>query len=293
MGVCDPNFRTAEWALYRYDPSTAAAVIFILLFIVTTGIHTVQMIRTRTWYMAAFCIGGLSEILGYIGRAVSSNEKAGCWTVGPFVVQTVFTLIAPALMSFSVYMILPRIIHLTDGEIHAPMKPRWRIKVFIIGDVVSLALQLVGGAMMSGGDLGSSVMKTGKYLVIGSFSMQPTVIGTFFGVVSLFHRRMKRTPTEKSLEPQIRWRRYVLSLYIASGAISARCLFRSIAYYGDNDSYLMRSEWFLYIFDATIIWAVMVWMIWFHPSEIDSLLRHERPVANGLELLSFNNRFRK
>lgn len=152
---------------------------------------------------------------------------------------------------------------------------------------------LPGGAMMSGGDLGSSVMKTGKYLVIGSFSIQPTVVGTYFGVVSLSHRRMKRTPTEKSLEPQIRWRRYVLSLYIASGAISARCLFRSIAYYGDNDSYLMRSEWFLYVFDATVIWAVMVWMIWFPPSEIDSILRHERPVANGLELLSFKDMFRK
>lgn len=44
--------------LYRYEPSMAAAVIFIILFLVITAIHTYQVIRTRTWFFIPFVIGG-------------------------------------------------------------------------------------------------------------------------------------------------------------------------------------------------------------------------------------------
>ena len=56
---CDPNYRHAEWSFYRFEPSTAAAIIFIMLFAVTTSVHIFQMIKTKTWYMIAFCLGGI------------------------------------------------------------------------------------------------------------------------------------------------------------------------------------------------------------------------------------------
>ena len=46
---------------YRYDPSIAAAVIFVLLFASATGLHTYQMVRTRTWYFVPFVIGGFCK----------------------------------------------------------------------------------------------------------------------------------------------------------------------------------------------------------------------------------------
>lgn len=50
-----------DFKFYYYTPSMVAAVIFILLFLVTTVIHFYQMIRTRTWFLIPFCIGGLCE----------------------------------------------------------------------------------------------------------------------------------------------------------------------------------------------------------------------------------------
>jgi hypothetical protein len=47
--------------LYRYDPSMAAAVIFIFLFLSVTGLHTYQLIRTKTWFFSCFVIGGFSK----------------------------------------------------------------------------------------------------------------------------------------------------------------------------------------------------------------------------------------
>ncbi|KAM5388221.1 hypothetical protein ACJA88_000085 [Fusarium oxysporum] len=254
---CDPNYRHADWSFYRYEPSTAAAVIFVVLFSITTIVHVFQLIKTKTWYMLAFCLGGISEIAGYIGRAINSTEDPGCWTLGPYVVQSVLLLIAPALIAASIYMTLSRVILLKEGEVHAVIRRRWLTKIFVVGDIISIELQSAGGSMI------------------------------------VFHRRMKRSPTNKSLEPSIRWRHYLTTLYITSGFIWVRSLFRVIEYLDGNDGYLMRTEAFMFVFDATLIWIVMVWMNWYHPSEIGLLLRNELPVTNGFELLPFRQRFEK
>lgn len=74
----------ADFEYYKYDPSIAAAIVFVIVFIATTGLHFYQMFRTRTWFMTAFCIGGLFEVVGYIGRAASAAQTPGEWTLGPY-----------------------------------------------------------------------------------------------------------------------------------------------------------------------------------------------------------------
>jgi hypothetical protein len=58
--------------------------------------------------------------------------------------QNVLILIGPAFMAASIYMILGRIILLTDGEKHALIRRRWLTKLFVTGDVVSLLMQSSG-----------------------------------------------------------------------------------------------------------------------------------------------------
>lgn len=55
------DYETAVWAFYRYEPSMVAAVIFILLFSVSTSLHMYQLIRTRTLYFIPFLIGGFRK----------------------------------------------------------------------------------------------------------------------------------------------------------------------------------------------------------------------------------------
>lgn len=47
-----------DFKLYRYDPSLAAAIIFCILFLIITSIHLYQMVRTKTWILVPFVIGG-------------------------------------------------------------------------------------------------------------------------------------------------------------------------------------------------------------------------------------------
>lgn len=52
-----------EFTFYYYDPSTAAGAIFVVLFGLSTVLHFYQLIRTRTWFMIPFLIGGIREYL--------------------------------------------------------------------------------------------------------------------------------------------------------------------------------------------------------------------------------------
>jgi hypothetical protein len=134
------NDSDSDFKLYRYDPSLAAAVLFIALFLAVSVLHTYQLLRTRTWFFIPFCIGGFFEAIGYVGRAIGSQETPN-WTVGAFVIQSILILVAPALFAASIYMTLGRIIRITDGAVHSMVNVNWLTKIFVLGDVFGFLMQ--------------------------------------------------------------------------------------------------------------------------------------------------------
>lgn len=62
----------------------------------------------------------------------------------PYVIQSMYILLGPALFAASIYMILGRIILLTDGESHSIIKQRWLTKTFVIGDIICFCFQSGG-----------------------------------------------------------------------------------------------------------------------------------------------------
>jgi hypothetical protein len=71
--MSDTETQYGDFKLYRYDPSMAAAVIFIILFILVTTLHFYHMIRTKTYFFVPLVMGGIFEIIGYI--AVSPHQE--------------------------------------------------------------------------------------------------------------------------------------------------------------------------------------------------------------------------
>jgi hypothetical protein len=129
-----------DYQLYRYDPSLVAAVIFIALFSLASLLHLYQLVRTKVLFFIPFLIGGFFESVGYVGRAINSQESPK-WSLGGYIMQSILILVAPALFAASIYMELGRIILLTQGERHAIIKQRWLTKIFVAGDVVSFMMQ--------------------------------------------------------------------------------------------------------------------------------------------------------
>ena len=81
--------------------------------------------------------------MGYIARVVASRQSPD-WTLGPFIVNNILLLVAPALFAASIYMLLGRIILLTKGEQHSIVKRDWLTKIFVGGDVLSFLMQSSG-----------------------------------------------------------------------------------------------------------------------------------------------------
>jgi hypothetical protein len=163
--TCNPNWQTATFSFYRYVPSPAASIIFCLLFLASALLHSWQMYKTKAWFLGALVAGCFSKILeslstlkvidtnilamaaefiGYAARTGSAREEPGCWKIMPYIIQSIFILLSPALFSASIYVILGRIVRLTDGDSHVIIKYRYITKTFVAGDLVCLFMQCAG-----------------------------------------------------------------------------------------------------------------------------------------------------
>jgi hypothetical protein len=119
----------------------------------------------------------------------------------------------------------------------------------------------------------ASGLATGENVTIGGLVVQILFFTGFVVVAGVFHRRLLREPTAKSLTIDHQWRRTLYSLYAGSLLIWIRCVFRLIEYAQGNDGYVISHEAFLYIFDAALMFGVMVLLALVHPSGITAQLR--------------------
>lgn len=137
---------------------------------------------------------------------------------------------------------------------------------------------------MASGD--ADALHLGENVVIGGLVVQIIIFGLFIVTASIFHRRMRARPTNAVLAHQLKWRLYLTVLYVVSLLIMVRSVFRLIEYAQGNDGYLMSHEIFLYLFDSLLMFAAMALMAWYHPSEINALLKRGRGAVAMRNLLT-------
>ncbi|EFQ92057.1 hypothetical protein PTNB73_01521 [Pyrenophora teres f. teres] len=298
----DPNV----YFLYRYTPSKIAAGIFVIAFGFTTFAHIFQLFQKRTWYFTPLIIGGLFEMIGFIGRFISHED---IWALGPFIMQSLLILLAPALFAASIYIILGRIILLVDGERYSLVRHKWLTKVFVAGDIFSFLLQGTGAGIQAMAT--ESSMHLGSQIIIGGLFVQLVFFGLFIVVSGVFHYRLvKDIPLQKRYGPSLLfrskeafqveapskpsltreslsdlpWKRHLFNLYFASALILVRSTFRVIEYIGGNAGYLLSHEVFLYIFDALLMFFVMVSFNMIHPSQATEMYHMRLRSESSLEL---------
>ncbi|KAK0210389.1 putative RTM1-like protein [Desarmillaria ectypa] len=248
----------SQFQLYRYTPSAVAATIFAVIFFLSSIFQAWKTFKARSWCYSAMIIGGLMEGVGYIGRIMSHKDPKA---LGPYIMQTLLLLVAPALYAAAIYVVLGRLIRTLHAEQYSLIRLNWLTKFFVLGDVISFFLQSGGGGIMSSGT--SQMLKIGQYVVIVGLIAQITWFGGFIFVAGVFHYRMRVVPT---VTEKTNWRRLMHVLYAASTMILVRSAFRVIEFAEGNDGYLMRSEVWMYVFDSVLMAGVITLFNIFHPS---------------------------
>ncbi|KAK2782039.1 hypothetical protein FQN53_000215 [Emmonsiellopsis sp. PD_33] len=248
----DSNSRYADWKAYEYNPSTVAAAIFMLLFLLSTVLHSYQLFRTRTWFFIPVVIGGwcklhkqirfqlfyitfslsiaekletIVESIGYVCRLISSRQSPD-WALGPYIIQSAFILVAPALFAAS-------------------------------------------AGLMVKSDFSKD---TAENIIVGGLFVQVIFFCLFIVSAVLFQRRIGKSPTDESHQLSHTWRKHMYALFSTSSLILTRSIVRVVEYLQGQDGYLLQHEVFLYVFDAVFMFSVMVIFNVLHPSEINCLL---------------------
>jgi hypothetical protein len=103
------------------------------------------------------------ETIGYGARSINASKTPN-WTLVVYIIETLFILLAPALLAASIYMVLGRIVRLLDAGHLSWVPPRWLTKLFVAGDVLSFVTQLAGKPPFV--SLAASLQDLFSYLII-------------------------------------------------------------------------------------------------------------------------------
>jgi hypothetical protein len=135
---------------------------------------------------------------------------------------------------------------------------------------------------MAGGSASNESL--GQKVIITGLALQLVFFGFFIVVSGLFHRRMAAYPTAASFSIQFSWRRHIFALYTASVLIILRSIFRVAEYVQGSEGELLKHEIYLFVFDAALMWILMVVLNVIHPGEIAAALLSNLKSTTGERL---------
>jgi hypothetical protein len=157
-------------------------------------------------------------------------------------------------------------------------------------------------------------MELGEKIIVGGLFVQLIFFTLFVIVAGDFHRRMvKNMPVQKRYTPatlfrkarhsrtntpsnptavflsreavnELPWKRHLYVLYATSALILVRSIFRVIEYIQGNSGYLLSHEVYLYVFDAALMFFVMILFNWVHPSQVTDLYQKREAPHGTVEL---------
>ncbi|CAR23297.1 RTA1 domain-containing protein [Lachancea thermotolerans CBS 6340] len=272
---------TSDFELYNYTPSTSAAALFAAVFALSLLVLSVEVIvlqrrakKTISVTMddrlnhSEYSMVGLSrkkpsskfvclivgcglETIGYIARAYSSKNQD---KILPYVIQSMFVLVAPALIAASIYMIFGAMLSLLDCSSLSIIPARFNTMFFVCGDIFSFLLQCGGGGLMAK----SSSQKTGEILAIIGLIVQLVFFG-FFLLTEIRFLILARGRADLTLKFGNKWKIINWTLIVSSIFILIRCIVRTAEFCQGREGYLMSHEWTIYVFDALFMTA-SVWV---------------------------------
>lgn len=135
-----------------------------------------------------------------------------------------------------------------------------------------LTTVLTGGGYQAAGSL--DALNNGAKVIVAGLFVQLIFFGFFVIVAIAFDLSIHQDPTSQSRTHSL-WRRHMWALYSGSTLIMIRSVFRAVEYLQGFDGYLLGHEAYLYLFDAVLMFLVMVLFNCVHPSEIVALIARD------------------
>ncbi|GFF30199.1 hypothetical protein IFM58399_02507 [Aspergillus lentulus] len=255
-------------ALYSYYPSFGAAIAFSVLFGVLMVTHFVQATVYKAGFVWVILMSAVWECVGFVVRTLSTRDQQDSTLA---TITQLFILLSPLWVNAFDYMVLARMIHffVPDHRIGV-FKPSMLAMIFVVLDLGSFVIQLIGGSMAGPGADHDTMMK-GIHIYMGGIGIQEFFIVLFLFIAIQFHRKMLNLDRQGRLVGlKAKWRGLLYALYASLLFITVRIIFRLVEFSSGNDASnpIPQHEWYMYVFDAVPMWfAIVVWNV-VHPGAI-------------------------
>lgn len=188
-------------------------------------------------------------------------------------------LCAPPLVAATVYMVLGRMIRAFDAEHLSSMRPKWLTFVFVMNDILCFCTQLGGAGVQVTGD--ANIMDIGKKVVLAGLIFSLFVFAFFVAIAVTFHRRLQNMPTPiLTMNPDLTWKRYMWTLYVACAALMIRNLVRTVQFGANRTADINTKEAYIYVFDAFLMFLTMLVLIIYHPGLLIKKARRAKKVVD-------------
>jgi hypothetical protein len=270
----DKNGYVPEWACnsnYNYYPSFAAALIFTILFGITTLLHIYQAFSHKKLRLCWTLIMGTGwEFASFIIRTLGTKNQQN---IAFATISQILVLLAPMWVNAFDYMLLGRMVYF-----FVPEQRIWRIKgikiakIFVWLDILSFLTQLGGGVLITPGNSESTQMM-GIHLYMGGIGLQQFCILVFTSIAVKFHLVMKQQEREHVIldgKPR-NWRMLHYVLYASLALISTRIIFRLVEFASGLDpskNPIPYHEAYFMCLDALPMFIAIALMNIVHPGRV-------------------------
>lgn len=113
-----------------------------------------------------------------------------------------------------------------------------------------------------------SDQENGNRVILLGLGIQVVFFGGFMMVITIFHYRIVKRPTNISQTTTAPWLKFIYLMYTASMLIMIRSVFRMVEYAQDNNGSLIKREMYVYVLDALLMSIVGLLFVLFHPATL-------------------------
>ncbi|KAK0451393.1 RTA1-domain-containing protein [Desarmillaria tabescens] len=286
---------------YNYVPSTAIAIIFVVLYFISTICHVGQGLYYRMWWVfPTICLAGIMEVLGWSGRLWSSFSPS---LTNPFQIQIVCTILAPTPLVAANFVVLGTLIKKL-GPVYSRLTPRMYSIIFCTCDVIALTIQGVGGGIASAADTLPAANR-GENIMLGGIVFQLAVITVYvLCAAEFFVRYIKDIPiVSRTANSQVNvastkpiYSRGIMSgksllmlgaLTLSTFCLYIRAVYRIIELSDGWNGVIISTQVYFNVFDGAMVVLAIYIMNFAHPGLLlgsDQAVLSSEVSAGSLEL---------
>ncbi len=241
-----------ELEYFHYYASVPGADVWIALFGAATIVGFFLTMRYKATYMYILPFCAAIEAAGY-GTRLETIFKP---TLTPFIVSVLFILLAPIFLALINYITVGKLIESTGKKIGC-INPSSISYWFFASDFAGLIIQGIGGSVLASAktqtafDLGANIILAGLAIQILFFTVFTYMMyqSAFAKEFNLYAREDLKTVYQV--------------LFVSTGLIYVRNLFRLVEYAVGHNTYIPIHEWCFFVFESAPMFLVcLIYCIW-------------------------------